>query len=165
MSVFLFAYGSIQLIESVMVNRQLRKIQMKTLQEDSMVYSLSRDTEQNIKTALDIGHQLLFTFKMSHWQDIPAFSSFHLFSSDSTLANRTEGKGRLATRHLTRHPDFPFPSPANDGDLGLVGCLQYLPPVRLIEEKLFVRFEASNHSSDDQKLFSVIRDGSSNIMY
>ena len=40
-----------------------------------------------------------------------------------------------------------------------------IPPVRLIEEELLVQFEVSNHSSHVQKLFLVIRDGNSNIMY
>ena len=40
--------------------------------------------------------------------------------------------------------------------MGLVGCLYYIPPVRLIEEELFVQFEVSNLSSDVQKLFSLI---------
>ena len=41
---------------------------------------------------------------------------------------------------------------------------QYILRIGLINEKIFVQFEVSNHSSDVQKLFSVIRDGSSNII-
>uniref|UniRef100_A0A4W5MML9 PPC domain-containing protein n=1 Tax=Hucho hucho TaxID=62062 RepID=A0A4W5MML9_9TELE len=58
-----------------------------------------------------------------------------------------EGKGRLATHRLilARHSDLlsqsQFPSPANHGDRGLVGCLQYIPRVRLIEEELLIQFE------------------------
>ena len=57
------------------------------------------------------------------------------------------------------------PLHVNDGDLGLVREQQYILRVRLIKEKLFVQFEVSNRCSDNQKLFSVIRDGGRNIMY
>jgi hypothetical protein len=51
------------------------------------------------------------------------------------------------------------------GDLGLVLTKQYILRIGLIKEKVFVQFEVSHRSSDVYKLFSVIRGGSSNIMY
>jgi hypothetical protein len=54
---------------------------------------------------------------------------------------------------------------AGDGDLGLVLTKQYILRVGLIKEKIFVQFNVRICCSDVQKLFSVIGDGSSNIMY
>ena len=51
-----------------------------------------------------------------------------------------------------------------EGDLGLVSEKQYIYPSRLTNF-FFVQFELSNRCSDIQKLFVVIRDGSSNTMY
>jgi hypothetical protein len=88
------------------------------------------------------------------------------------LANSTDGKRQIshslpdphnAPRSLSAKPLFL--SPANDGDEGLFGCLEFILPVQLIKERLFVQFEVSNRCSDVQKLFSGIRDDSSNIMY
>ena len=42
---------------------------------------------------------------------------------------------------------------------------QYIYLVGLVKGKTFFQFVVSNPSSDVQKLFLVIRDGSSNIMY
>jgi hypothetical protein len=49
-----------------------------------------------------------------------------LLSNDCTLANRTDGKGRLPTLQGTQTytPDTPSLSPANDWGEGLVGCLE-----------------------------------------
>lgn len=62
-------------------------------------------------------------------------------------------------------PGISFFIHANDGNLGLVREQQYILRIRLIKKKIFVQFEVSNRCSDIQKLFSVIRDGSINIMY
>ena len=42
----------------------------------------------------------------------------------------------------------PSLSPANDGDVGLVGRLKYILPVRLVEEKVFLQYGMSNRCPD-----------------
>jgi hypothetical protein len=49
--------------------------------------------------------------------------------------------------------------------LGLAWCPYNILHVRLIKEKIFIQFEMSNRCSDIQKLFSGVRDSSSNITY
>ena len=49
--------------------------------------------------------------------------------------------------------------------MGLFPGEQYIFLVGLVKGEIFFQFVVSNPSSDVQKLFSVIRDGSSNIMY
>ena len=53
----------------------------------------------------------------------------------------------------------------NDRNLGLFPGEHIIFLVRLIKGKSFFQFVVSNPCSDVRKLFSVIRDGSSNIMY
>ena len=54
---------------------------------------------------------------------------------------------------------------ANDMDLSLFPGKQYILLVGLVNGKSFLQFVMSNRCSDVQKLFLVIRDGSSDIMY
>jgi hypothetical protein len=54
---------------------------------------------------------------------------------------------------------------ANDGDLGPFPRNQYILHDGLIKEIIFVKFEVINRCSDVQKLFSVVSEGRSNIMY
>jgi hypothetical protein len=74
----------------------------------------------------------------------------------------------LANSYKVPHPPTPISLcflHANDSDLGLVSTKQCILRVGLIKEKIYVQSKMSNHCSDIQKLFSGIRDGSSNIMY
>ena len=63
-------------------------------------------------------------------------------------------------------PFSPPPLHANHRDLGLFPRKQYIICVRLVKgKKGFCQSVVSNRSPDVQKLFSVIRDSSGNIMY
>ena len=73
---------------------------------------------------------------------------------------------------MAARPLAPFSPPSlhtNHGDLGLFLRKKYIVRVGLVRlvkvKKRFYQFVVSNHSPDVQKLFSVIRDGSGNIMY
>ena len=54
---------------------------------------------------------------------------------------------------------------ANNWDVDLVGCLENVPCVLLVEEKIFVYSEVSDRCPDIQKLFSSVRYSCRNIMY
>jgi hypothetical protein len=123
----------------------------------SSILSVSSFSHDSVK------HMIL----LSRWSDSFNRKLSSLFSNNCTLAYYTEGSVRLPTHRqiLTRHPAL----------LPLFLCLFFTRMTgiwawsreRSISILLysFIKFEVSTRCSDVQKLFSVIRDGSSNIMY